>query len=134
LLARILLASLFIISGLGIVLGGAPAFEGFEGMVASTGVVPAALLGVVTVCIVALKVFGGLALAAGFKSRYVALALAFFTLLTIVFIHKPSLWADQIQFLMAMKNLSIIGGLLLVANNGSGAMSYRCSPHCKLCA
>jgi putative oxidoreductase len=131
LIARIALASLFIVSSLGTILGGTAAFEGFQGMVAQTGVP------MVTVLVLALKLFGGLALAAGFKARYAALALATFTLLTVLLVHSPSTWSNpqygMINFLMAMKNISIIGGLLLVANNGSGAMSCRCSPHCKSC-
>jgi putative oxidoreductase len=134
LIARIALASLFIVSSLGTILGGTAAFEGFQGMVAQTGV---PMVGLVTVCVLALKLFGGLALAAGFKARYAALALATFTLLTVLLVHSPSTWSNpqfgMINFLMAMKNISIIGGLLLVANNGSGAMSCRCSPHCKSC-
>ncbi len=133
--ARVLLGSLFIVSGAGTVLGGSAAFEGFQGMVAQTGV---PMAGFVTVVIIALKIFGGTALALGFKARYAALALAIFTLLTIVLAHPPASWSAQepfgtINFLMALKNLSIIGGLLLIANNGAGAMAMRCNDECTWC-
>lgn len=132
--ARVLLASLFLASGLGVVFGGAAAFQGYQGMVASVGI---PMAGLVAVAAVALKIFGGLALAAGFKARYAALSLAIFTALTIVLFHGPSSWGDPatgyVNYLMALKNLSIIGGLLLVANNGAGAMAYRCSDTCETC-
>ncbi len=130
-LARVLLGSLFIASGVGIVLGGAQAFAGYQGMIAGAGLPMAGLLAVLAI---ALKIFGGLALAAGFKARYAALGLALFTLLTIVFFHSPSTWGDYTNYLMALKNFSIIGGLLLVANNGAGAMAVKCNDTCKWCA
>ncbi|MFM2414436.1 MAG: hypothetical protein RI911_129 [Candidatus Parcubacteria bacterium] len=133
-IARVLLASIFLVTGLGVVFGGAAAFNGFQGMVAQTGV---PMVGLVTVLVVALKVFGGAALALGFKARYVALVLAVFTALTIVLVHSPATWNDPaygtVNFLMAIKNLSIIGGLLLIANNGAGAMALRCNSICTWC-
>ncbi len=132
--ARVMLASLFVISGLGVVWGGADAFNGYQGMVASAGIPMAGLVAVVAI---ALKIFGGAALAVGFKSRYAAFALALFTLLTIYFYHGPSSWSDPasgyVNYLMALKNFSIIGGLLLVANNGAGAMALKCDEECTWC-
>lgn len=132
--ARVLLGSLFIASGLGIVFGGAAAFQNYQGMIASVGI---PMEGLVAVLAVALKIFGGLALAAGFKARYAALALAIFTALTIVLFHGPSSWSDPasgyVNYVMALKNLSIIGGLLLIANNGAGAMAMKCNDECTWC-
>lgn len=133
--ARILLGSLFIITGTSALLGGAAGFEGFQSMVEQTGV---PMAGLVTVLVIALKIFGGAALALGFKARYAALALAVFTFLTIVLVHPPSSWMvpepfGTLNFLMAAKNLSIIGGLLLIANNGAGAMALKCNDTCAWC-
>lgn len=69
------------------------------------------------------KLFGGLALALGFKTRWTALALAAFTLVAGALFHN--FWAvpaDQqfIQQLLFTKNIAIVGGLLFVVGAGPG--------------
>lgn len=76
--------------------------------------------------IAAVEVFGGISLLIGLKGRWGAIALFIFTACTIVFAHH--FWsmegaaraANQVQ---ALKNLAIMGGLLVFAAGGSGRYS-----------
>ena len=75
---------------------------------------------------IVLEVGGGLAILFGFGTRLAALALAVFTLVASFFFH--AYWgapADQafVQQLMFMKNLSVAGGLFIVAALGAGPVS-----------
>lgn len=63
----------------------------------------------------------GLALLIGFQSRIAALGLAVFTLAAALIFHHQ--FNDQIQMIMFMKNITIMGGLLLVVAHGSGGFS-----------
>jgi putative oxidoreductase len=76
------------------------------------------------------EVLGGLMVLVGLWARWGALLLAAFTACTIVFVHH--FWsmdgaAYTSHMTQALKNLSIIGGLLLVVGAGStpGAMDRR---------
>ena len=72
----------------------------------------------------AVEVIGGLMILIGFKARWGALALLVFTACTIFFVHHfwdmegAAAAANQTQ---ALKNLSIMGTLLLIVAHGSGA-------------
>ena len=79
--------------------------------------VPAALLPLV----IATEVLGGLAITVGWQTRVTALLLAGFTLLSALLFHNN--FADQIQTVMFLKNVSIAGGFLLLAANGAGPLS-----------
>jgi putative oxidoreductase len=119
LLGRLLLASLFVVAGIG-KLGN---LAGTAGYIASGGLPAASVLAVL---VGLLELVGGIALAIGFQARWAALALGLFTLLASVLFHK--FWAvpaeqQMVQQLMFMKNLSIAGGLLLVAALGAGPLS-----------
>lgn len=117
--ARILLALLFVLAGLNKFAG----LEGTAGYIASKGLPMPAILAFLTAL---LEVVAGLAIAVGFFARPAALALALFTLLATVLFHN--FWAmpaDQayVQQLMFMKNLAVVGGLLLVFSFGAGPAS-----------
>ena len=109
---RILLAAIFLASGLG-KLG---AWAATQQYMASQGV-PGALLAPV----VALEIGGAALVVAGLWTRLAALALAAFTLLAAALFHAN--FADQLQSIMFLKNLAIAGGFLLLATNGAGAWS-----------
>jgi putative oxidoreductase len=109
---RVLLSALFLLSGLG-KLG---AYSATAGYMASLGV-PGALLPLV----IATEILGALAIIVGWKSRAASLLLAGFTLLSALIFHNH--FADQIQMIMFFKNVSIAGGLLLLAANGAGRLS-----------
>ena len=114
LVGRILLAVLFLMSGLGKL--AAPAAT--QGYIAAVGLpLPvAAYVGATGV-----EIIGGLLLIAGLQTRLVAAGLAVFTLLTAVFFHNN--FADQNQMIHFMKNIAIMGGLLQVAVFGAGGFS-----------
>ncbi len=112
LIARVLLAHIFVLAGLSKI----TAYAGTQGYMESMGV-PGMLLPLV----ILLEFGGGLALLLGWKARLMAYALAAFTLVAAVIFHSN--FADQIQMIMFMKNLSIIGGLLLIAEYGAGKYS-----------
>ena len=54
-------------------------------------------------------------------TRIAALALAAFTVLAALLFHAN--FADPMQQIMFLKNLSIAGGFLLLASNGAGVWS-----------
>jgi putative oxidoreductase len=109
--ARIALAALFIIAGLGKISG----YEGVAGYMQSMGV-PGFLLPLV----IALEIVGGLAVAVGYRTRLVAFLLAGFSVLSGLIFHSPLDPAEQTNFL---KNLAIAGGFLLLFVHGAGRLS-----------
>ncbi|MEZ5751640.1 MAG: DoxX family protein [Paracoccaceae bacterium] len=112
LVARILLALLFIAAGLGKLSN----VDGFAGYMASGGV-PAFLAWPV----ILLESLGGLAVLIGFQTRIAALALGGFSVLAGLLYHFDP--ADQMQMTNLMKNLGLGGGFLLLALQGAGAWS-----------
>ena len=119
LIGRLLMAAIFIMAGLSKVTG----FSGTAGYIASVGLpMPEAL----TAATIVLEVVGGVALVVGYRLRLFAVLLAGFTLLAGLFFHN--FWAmpaevQHIQQIMFMKNLSIAGGLLIIAALGGGSLS-----------
>ena len=109
---RVLLASLFLISGLGKI----GAYAGTAGYMSALGV-PAALLPLV----IATEVLGAIAIIVGWKTRITAFLLAGFTLLAALLFHNN--FADQIQMIMFLKNVAITGAFLLLVANGAGPLS-----------
>jgi putative oxidoreductase len=80
---------------------------------------PGALLPLV----ILVELVGGLALVAGFQTRWAAIALAIFSVLAGCIFHLvPS---DHAQMLHFMKNLSIAGGLLILAQTGATGLAVR---------
>ena len=117
--ARILMALLFLPAGIMKIAG----FAGTTGYIASVGL-PFPVLGAAIA--VAVEVGGGLALIAGFQTRWAAFLMAVFTIVAGLFFHK--FWAaapDQamIQQIMFFKNVAIAGGLLMLTAFGAGAWS-----------
>jgi putative oxidoreductase len=109
---RILLALLFLLAGVG-KLG---AYSATGAYMSSAGV-PSALLPAV----IATELGGAIAIILGWKTRVVAALLAGFSILTALTFHNN--FADQIQMIMFLKNLSIAGGFLLLVANGAGPFS-----------
>jgi putative oxidoreductase len=109
---RVLLAQIFILSGASKI----GAYAGTQAYMTAYGV-PGELLPLA----IAAELGGGLALAAGLYSRWVALALAGFTLVATGIFHFD--FADQAQTIAVMKNVAIIGGLLLIVRDGAGRLS-----------
>lgn len=112
---RILLALIFIISGLGKLANPA----GTAGFMESMGVP-----GMLVWPTMALEILGGIALVIGFQTRIAAFALAVFSISAAVIFHHN--FADQIQMIMFLKNFSIAGGLLLLSASGALALGVDC--------
>jgi len=109
-IGRALAGFLFLVSGIGKVLG----FAGVAAWMNSAGI-PAA--GVLLVLTILLEVGGGLALVTGFQARLAALALALFLVPVTLIFH--GFWhADAAEFQNQLnhflKNLSILGGMLVI--------------------
>jgi len=120
LIGRVLLSLMFILSGFGKLTN----IEGTAGYIASSGLPLATALAVI---VGLLELFGGLAILVGFHARWAALALALFTLTASLLFHNFwALPADKafMQQLMFMKNLSVAGGMFIVAALGAGPMSF----------
>ncbi len=118
-IARVLLAAMFILAGFS-KFGN---LQGTAGYIASGGLPMASVLAFL---VASLEVVGGLALAVGFQARIAAAALAGFTLLaTFLFHNFWAMPAEQafVQQLMFMKNLAVVGGLLMVFSFGAGPAS-----------
>ncbi|MDG1074461.1 MAG: DoxX family protein [Methylophilaceae bacterium] len=103
-LARCMLALIFIIAGLSkmLDLAGTSAYMSVMG-VSSALLWPSILL----------EIIGGILLVLGYKTTLVASVLAIFSIVTAVFFHSD--FANQIQMILFLKNISIAGGLLLLA-------------------
>jgi putative oxidoreductase len=109
---RVLLSSLFLVSGLGKM----AAYAATAGYMASLGV-PGALLPLV----IATEVLGAILIIVGWKTRVVAFLLAGFSLLTALVFHSN--FADQNQATHFLKNVAIAGAFLLLMANGAGPLS-----------
>lgn len=114
LVARILLAIIFILSGVSKFgdIGGTAGYIGSVGLPAATLL---AWLAAIT------ETVAGIAILVGFQTRYAAWFLAIFTVFTGVMFHYAP--ADQMQMIMFMKNLAIAGGFLALAISGAGSLS-----------
>ena len=109
---RILLAVLFLLSGLGKIgnYSATAAYMSAAGV--STALLP---------LVIATEVGGAIAIIIGWKTRVAAFLLAGFTLVTALTFHNN--FADQIQTVMFLKNVSIAGAFLLLVANGAGPLS-----------
>lgn len=112
LIARVLMAIIFIMAGL----GKTADVAGFAGYMASGGI-PAFLAWPV----ILFEILGGLALLVGYQTRLVAVALAGFSILSGVMFHLDP--ADQMQMTMLFKNLAMAGGYIAIALLGAGSLS-----------
>ncbi len=109
---RVLLASIFLMSGFGKITH----WSGNESMVAAKGIpLPAVALALA----VLFEIAGGLSLITGYHARWGALALFLYLIPVSLTIHN--FWASpaaerQNQMIHFMKNVSIMGGLLVTAS------------------
>jgi len=110
--ARVLMTILFITAGWGKI----TAYAGTEQYMQAMGV-PGFMLPLV----ILLELGGGLAILFGFLTLFTALFTAGFTLLTAFLFHSN--FAEGVNQLMFMKNLSIAGGFLVLGLVGPGAWS-----------
>lgn len=114
LIGRILLAAMFVLAGFGKLtdIGGTAGWFGSIGLPAPT---------IVAILVGLLELVAGLAIVVGFQTRIAALALALFTIGATLIAHTN--FADMMQFLIFQKNFAVVGGLLVLAFSGAGALS-----------
>lgn len=113
LVGRFGLSAIFVLSGVAKLGAG---YEGTQGYMEAMGV-PGGLLPLVIFA----EIVGGLALAAGFLTRWAALGLAVFSVASAFLFHFQL--ADQMQFINFFKNIAIAGGFLVLASQGAGKFS-----------
>jgi putative oxidoreductase len=119
LVGRVLLALMFVWAGYGKITG----YAGTAGWMASTGM---PMVGVLLPLAILVELGGGIALIVGFKARWVALALAGFTLIASLIFHNY--WAKtgdavMTNMLFFYKNVAVMGGMLMVFAFGPGRFS-----------
>src|SRR5687768_13156890 len=112
-IGRLLLAVMFIVSGLQKIVDPGPTAQ----MLSATNLpaflaLPSGLF----------EAIAGVLLAIGLMTRFVSLVLAAFVALTIFFFHSQ--FADPLQGTLALKSLAIIGGLLMTFAYGQMRGSY----------
>lgn len=121
LLGRVLMGSIFVVSGFGKI----TALAAFAASLEKRGVPYASMLAVIGACV---EFFGGLAIVLGVEVRYVAALMIAFVIVATLISHR--FWeiqeaaARQAQVTQFSKNVAIIGGfvMLLVAGGGRYAL------------
>lgn len=111
LVARILMAYIFLVAGWGKI----TAYSATVGYMESMGV-PGAMLPLT----ILVEFGGGLALLFGFQARLAALGLGVFSIITAFIFHGTD---DQMQQINFMKNLAMAGGLFYLMLYGAGRLS-----------
>ena len=120
-LGRILVAAIFLISGIGKVTG----FQGTAGYMASKGLPMVEVLLVITIII---ELGGAAMLILGWKARLAAAALFLWMIpVTLLFHNYWAMPADQqmINQIMFLKNVAMMGAMLYVMAFGSGSYSLE---------
>jgi putative oxidoreductase len=112
LVARALMSAIFLLDGYGSIVG----YHDVAAYMAGYGVTPFLLPPVIVT-----ELGGGLLILLGLKTRWAAIALAGFAVLTAVLFHND--FADANQTINFQKDLAISGGFLIMAIYGPGAWS-----------
>ena len=73
---------------------------------------------------VAFEIIVPLILIAGYKTKIMASLLALFVISVTLIFHIPLIFSDDMQLLAALKNISILGGLLIVVSNKPQICSF----------
>lgn len=114
LIARILMAIIFVLAGFGKLtdISGTAAYFAMYNLPATT---------VVAVIVGLIELLGGLAILVGFQTRIAAWVLAIFCIATALVAHRD--WADMMQMINFQKNLAMAGGFLALSLTGAGPLS-----------
>ena len=114
LIARILLAVIFIMAGL----NKFPNIAGTAGYIGSVGLPMGTALAWAAAIF---ETVAGIAILIGFQTKLASWALAAFCIFTAVVFHNN--FGDQTQMILFMKNLAIAGGFLALIVSGPGSIS-----------
>lgn len=114
LVGRLLLAHMFLLSGIDKI----SSYSDTQVYMETFGVT-----GILLPLVILLEIGGAIALIIGLFTRWVAYALAVFSILTAFIFH--GFFDDQGQVINFMKNLTIAGGLMLLALYGPGPWSLE---------
>ena len=117
-IGRLFLSMIFIFSGFTKITG----YAATQGYMEAMGV-PGMLLPLV----IAVELFGGLAILFGFKARLVAILMAGFSIVSALLFHQ--FWIDESQMNPFMKNIAMAGGFLMIFAHGAGAYSIDNNNH-----
>jgi putative oxidoreductase len=112
LFARIMLALIFVLAGVGKIMDPAGTMDYMQ------------VMGVPSILFwptVALELLGGIAIAIGYKTRTAAISLALFSISAAVLFHSNI--EDKMQMILFLKNIAMAGGLLLLATGKVTAYS-----------
>lgn len=129
--ARIFLSALFVIIGF-------TKLMNFAGTAAFIGAAGLPIPQVFTALAIIFELGGGLMLLFGFNKRIAVSMLIIFTVLSTALFHIKNLTTDQLQMIMFLKNLAIVGGLMALYG-GCGSChggSHKCKEGgegCKNC-
>jgi putative oxidoreductase len=110
LLGRTMLALIFILAGVGKIMDPA----GTTSYMQSMGVP-----GILLWPSIAFELIAGVCLVIGYKTRWAAISLAIFSLVTAVIFHRN--FAEGVEMYLFLKNIAMAGGLLLLAVGGRTA-------------
>ncbi len=114
LIGRLLLSAIFLASGMGKIFD----FAGTQQYMAAAGMVYTSLF---LSAAIFLELAGGLMVLLGFKTRIGATLLIIFLIPVTIIFHSNL--GDKMQMIMFLKNLSILGGLLMTLSFGAGSIS-----------
>jgi len=112
--ARVLISLIFIILGFGKIM----AFNGTVQFMQSAGIPLASFALVIAIII---EIGGGFSLLLGLKAKWGAWVLIPYTIILTLIFHLNL--TDQLQMIAFLRNLAIIGGLILIAIHGPGKFS-----------
>jgi putative oxidoreductase len=107
---RLLLSMMFFMAGLSKIGN----YAGTQGYMEAMGV-----SGSLLPLVIAIEVLGALAIIVGWKTKFIAIALAGFSVLSAVLFHAD--FSNQAEMTNFMKNVTIAGGFLLLVAHGPGA-------------
>jgi putative oxidoreductase len=114
LVGRLLIAPLFLLSGIGKITAPAATI----GMMQAVGL-PLPTFGFLLA--IAIEIGGSICLILGYRARLIASVMAIFTLATALIFHTQ--FGDQNQLVHFLKNIALVGGLLQIVGFGAGAYS-----------
>ena len=114
LLARVMISSIFLFSGVNKILN----YEGTVGWMEGFGIP-----GILLLPAIVIEIIFPLLLIFGYKSKIAAIGLMLFSLITAFIFHFD--FSNQMQIIAFLKNVGLAGGLLFIIINGTKEFSLE---------